>query len=74
MNWLYEKRMKEGGGGQTGAAPAAPGAAEPAAFSVMEQVSFAKGFSYSGLDVDTSSQGAGGTTMPGAFSFLSGGA
>lgn len=74
MNWLYEKRMKEGGGGQTGAAPAAPGAAEPAAFSVMEQVSFAKGFSYSGIDTDTSSQGMGGNTMPGAFAFLGGAA
>jgi hypothetical protein len=75
MNWLYEKRMKEGDGNkQLGAAPAGPGSVEPEAFSMMEQMSFAKGFSYSGLDVDTSSQGAGGTTMPGAFSFLSGGA
>lgn len=74
MNWLYEKRMKEGGGGQTGAAPAAPGAEEPSAFSVMEQVSFAKGFSYSGIDTDTSSQGMGGNTMPGAFAFLGGAA
>ena len=41
---------------------------------MMEQVSFAKGFSYSGLDVDTSSQGNGGTSMPGAFSFLGGAA
>jgi hypothetical protein len=73
MNWLYEKRMKEGGG-QTGAPAAAAGAAEPSAFSMMENVSFAKGFSYSGLDVDTSSQGAGGMTMPGAFAFLGGGA
>ena len=73
MNWLYEKRLKEGNK-QLGAAPTAAGADEPAAFSMMEQVSFAKGFSYSGLDVDTSSQGMGGTTMPGAFSFLSGAA
>jgi hypothetical protein len=72
MNWLYEKRMKEGEG-QTGAPAAAAGAAEPSAFSMMENVSFAKGFSYSGLDVDTSSQGGGGMTMPGAFSFLSSG-
>jgi len=76
MNWLYEKKMKEGAGtnNQQGAAPAGAGAAEPEAFSVMEQVSFAKGFSYSGLDVDTSSQGMGGSTMPGAFSFLGGAA
>ena len=75
MNWLYEKRMKEGNGNkQLGAGPAGAGAAEPEACSMMEQVSFAKGFSYSGLDVDTSSQGGGGSTMPGAFSFLSGAA
>jgi hypothetical protein len=75
MNWLYEKRLKEDGNKQQGAPTAAgAGGAEPEAFSVMEQVSFAKGFSYSGLDVDTSSQGAGGSTMPGAFSFLAGAA
>jgi hypothetical protein len=72
MNWLYEKRMKEGE--QVGAPTASQGAGEPDPFSMMEQMSFAKGFSYSGLDVDTSSQGGGGTTMPGAFSFLNGGA
>ena len=72
MNWLYEKRMKEGG--QQGAPTAAAGAADPEAFSMMENVSFAKGFSYSGVDTDTSSQGTGGESMPGAFSFLSGGA
>ena len=72
MNWLYEKRMKEGQ--QNGAPTATSGGAEPSAFSIMEQVSFAKGFSYSGVDTDTSSQGGGGMTMPGAFSFLSGGA
>lgn len=75
MNWLYEKKMKEGGGESAGAAgAAAAGAGEPSAFSIMENVSFAKGFSYSGLDVDTSSQGNGGMSMPGAFSFLHGGA
>jgi hypothetical protein len=41
---------------------------------MAENVSFAKGFSYSGIDADTSSQGDGGTTMPGAFSFLHGAA
>jgi len=75
MNWLYEKRMKEGQAqGQNGAPTAQPGAAEPDAFSMMEQMSFAKGFSYSGIDVDTSSQGSGGMSMPGAFGFLNGGA
>ena len=74
MNWLYEKRMKEGGSSQTGAPAAAAGAAEPSAFSLFENVSFAKGFGYSGIDVDTSSQGTGGSSIPGAFSFLNGGA
>jgi hypothetical protein len=74
MNWIYEKRMKEPTTAQNGAAPSAPGSAEPAAFSTFENVSFAKGFGYSGIDTDTSSQGMGGSTIPGAFSFLSGGA
>jgi hypothetical protein len=74
MNWLYEKRMKEPASTQNGAPSAQPGSAEPDPFSMMEQMSFAKGFSYSGVDTDTSSQGMGGMTMPGAFSFLNGGA
>jgi hypothetical protein len=74
MNWLYEKRMKESSSSQTGAPAAQPGAAEPDAFSMMEQMSFTKGFSYSGVDADTSSQGNGGMTMPGAFAFLNGAA
>lgn len=41
---------------------------------MMEHQSFAKGFGYSGLDVDTSAQGNGGFTIPGAFSFLNGAA
>jgi len=72
MNWLYEKRMKEGQ--QNGAPTAQPGAGEPDPFSMMEQMSFTKGFSYSGVDADTSSQGNGGMSMPGAFAFLNGGA
>jgi hypothetical protein len=47
---------------------------EPGAFNMLEQGNFSKGFSYSGLDVDTSTQGNGGLSMPGAFSFLNGGA
>jgi hypothetical protein len=76
MNWLYEKKMKEGGvkAGPTMEPVAAGGGDEPSAFNMMEQVSFAKGFSYSGVDVDTSSQGAGGMSMPGTFSFLGGAA
>ena len=47
---------------------------EPEAFSMMEQVSFSRGFSDSGLEADTSTQGNGGASMPGAFSFLNGSA
>ena len=72
MNWLYEKKMAEGGN-SGGGGGAQVGSAEPAAFSMMENVSFAKGFGYSGLDVDTSSQGNGGDSIPGAFSYLNGG-
>jgi hypothetical protein len=76
MNWLYEKKMKEGGGGGGGSMQASGAGSmnEPAAFSMIENVSFAKGFSYSGVDTDTMSQGDGGLTMPGAFSFLNGAA
>ena len=73
MNWLYENKMAEGGGKQqSGGGGVQPGSLEPEAFSMMENVSFAKGFGYSGLDVDTSSQGNGGSSIPGAFSFLNG--
>ena len=75
MNWLYEKRMKEQTSSNSGlqqvGAPSSQ--EEPDAFSAAEQMSFAKGFSYSGIDVDSSSQGTGGLSMPGAFGFLNGG-
>ncbi len=61
--------MKQGGGG---GAPQDPNELE--GWNMMEHQSFAKGFGYSGLDVDTSTQGNGGMSMPGAFSFLNGAA
>jgi hypothetical protein len=70
MNWLSEMKMKQGVGL---GGPSAP-SNEYEAFNMMEHQSFAKGFGYSGLDVDTSAQGNGGFTMPGAFSFLNGAA
>jgi hypothetical protein len=69
MNWISENRMKQGGGG---GAPQDPNELE--GWNMMEHQSFAKGFGYSGLDVDTSTQGNGGMSMPGAFSFLNGAA
>ena len=70
MNWLSEMKLKGGGnmGGPSG------GPAEFEAFNMMEHQSFAKGFGYSGLDVDTSAQGNGGYSIPGAFAFLNGAA
>ena len=77
MNWLYEKKMAETNsvkkGGQQAASPAGAGG-EPDAWNIQEQSSFTKGFGYSGLDVDTSTQGNGGLSIPGAFSFLNGAA
>jgi hypothetical protein len=70
MNWLSEMKLK--GGGNVGAPSGGP--SEYEAFNMMEHQSFAKGFGYSGLDVDTSAQGNGGFTIPGAFSFLNGAA
>ena len=74
MNWLSEMRMKNGGGGGMGGGGMAEANSELEGFNMMEHQSFAKGFGYSGLDVDTSTQGNGGASMPGAFSFLNGAA
>jgi hypothetical protein len=71
MNWLSERRLKSGGGQ---AASSSLLSNEPEGFSMMEHQSFTKGFGYSGLDVDTSTAGNGGASIPGAFSFLNGGA
>ena len=70
MNWLSERKMmmkSPGSDNQTAAEP------EPWIGNEMGG-SLTKGFSYSGVNADTSSQGTGGMTMPGAFAFLSGAA
>jgi hypothetical protein len=75
MNWLSEMKMKSGGSmGSSGGGGSSEGPTEYEAFNMMEHQSFAKGFGYSGLDTDTSAQGNGGFTIPGAFSFLNGAA
>lgn len=75
MNWLYEKKMREGGNeqqqGHQGPAPGMGG--DPDAWNPIE-LGDNGGFSYSRLDVDTSVQGGGGSSMPGAYSFLNGAA
>ena len=77
MNWLYEKKMREGAQtqahGHQGPTPGMGG--DPDAWNPLEQGdAIGGGFSYSGIDVDTSANGSGGETMPGAYSFLNGGA
>ena len=74
MNWLYEKKMKSNEPVHSEGHQASPGAGgDPDAWNTLEQANFSKGgFSYSGLNVDTSAQGTGGLSMPGAFSFLNG--
>ena len=69
MNWISEMRVRSNGA-QDG--PTATN--EPEAFNWIEQTSFAKGVSYSGINVDTSTQGDGGLSIPGAFAFLNGAA
>jgi len=74
MNWLYEKKMKEGVSKESGQTTSPGMGGEPEAFSVAEQTNFSRSFGYSGLDTDTSTQGNGGSSIPGAFSFLNGSA
>ena len=77
QNWLSEMKLKHGGNSQRptpGGGPAAAGSQEPEAFNWTEQTSFAKGFGYSFNDADTTTQGNGGMSIPGAFAFLNGAA
>ena len=74
MNWLSEMRLKNSGSGQrSGTGPGPAGSEpEPEGWNTMEHSSFARGFGYSFQDADTTTQGNGGSTIPGAFSFLNG--
>jgi hypothetical protein len=76
FNWLSLEKVKAGGGGGGGheAAPEANSQNEPEGWNSMENTSFAKGFGYSFNDSDTSTNGAGGERIPGAFQFLGGAA
>ena len=64
MNWLYEHKMK---------LPTNDASSEIDGWNSMEHSSFSKGVGYSFNDSDTSAQGDGGSTIPGAFEFLNGG-
>ena len=75
MNWLYEKKMKDSTAQHTqNSAPDGSPGGEPSAWSMAENISFGKGFGYSFNDADTLTNGDGGASIPGAFSFLNGGA
>lgn len=85
MNWLYERKLKEmtkkssstnvsGGGGGGAAAASGPGAlGDPVSWIDGEMGGFGN-CGYTFLDTDCSAQGNGGESIPGAFSYLNGGA
>lgn len=78
MNWLYEKRIRQGPapvatGGQTRgqAAVAEPQASEPEPY-LDTEMGGGYGDQYSFLGIDTSATGNGGTSMSHNFTFLQG--
>jgi hypothetical protein len=73
MNWLYEQKMKDGGGNKSGGASggAAAGSMEPEPYMDME-MGGGFGDSYSFIGTDTSTQGNGGLSMKHNFTFLNG--
>lgn len=73
MNWLYERKMKDGGG-NTGGGTNGGGAAvssEPEPYLDME-MGGGFGDSYSFIGADTSAQGNGGLSMKHNFTYLNG--
>jgi hypothetical protein len=75
MNWLYEQKMRDGGGkgqqGGQGGQGGTPSASEPEPYLDME-MGGGFGDSYSFIGVDTSAQGDGGKSMMHNFTFLGG--
>jgi hypothetical protein len=73
MNWLYERKMKDGGGGQGGGQGAPSGPSEPEPYMDME-MGGGFGDSYSFLGDDTTAQGNGGNSsmMRHNFTYLNG--
>ena len=75
MNWLYERKMKEGGGSKSDGANnggSAPAALEPEPY-LDSEMGGGYGDSYSFIGADTSAQGNGGMTMKHNFTYLGGG-
>lgn len=80
MNWISEMKIRNSGSGASRPSASAGGASgggqsdDLEAWNFAEHTSFAKGFGYSFNDIDTSVEGGGGASIPGAFSFLNGAA
>ena len=72
MNWLYERKMKDGGGSKGGNGGGGQGPAEPEPYLDIE-MGGGYGDSYSFIGSDTSAQGNGGLSMMHNFAFLGGG-
>jgi hypothetical protein len=74
MNWLYERKMKEGGGSKSsgGNGVATPAALEPEPY-LDSEMGGGYGDSYSFIGADTSAQGDGGMSMKHNFTYLGGG-
>jgi hypothetical protein len=75
MNWLFERRLKDGGGGgnmksSTGT-PASAGQEEPAEFNMLEMGTMGTD-AYSFLDSDGGTGGNGGARIQHSFAFLNG--
>jgi hypothetical protein len=71
MNWLYERKMKDGSGTRQGGNGVAPGPAEPEPYLDME-MGGGYGDCYSFIEADTSAEGNGGLTMMHNFAHLGG--
>lgn len=72
MNWLYERKMKDGGGKSSGGqGVAAGGPVEPEPY-LDSEMGGCFGDSYSFIGDDTSAQGNGGTRVAHNFTYLNG--
>lgn len=70
MNWLYEQKMRDGGG-RSGSGASAAGPMEPEPY-LDTEMGGGFGDSYSFIGADTSAQGNGGLSMKHNFTFLQG--
>ena len=71
MNWLYERKMKDGGGSKGGNGGGGQGPAEPEPYLDIE-MGGGYGDQYSFIGTDTTTGGTGGLSMMHNFAFLGG--